>query len=213
MTLLPGRAELMPSGSSSLLPEAPDLAESGTGKLVRGHLSAVVQLIQDIHQPDVAALIAGLEKARSERRTVFLMGNGGSAATALHMANDLARATRPGIPPFHVTCLSGNVSHLSGLANDYGYDQVFVRQLTDLVEPGDVVFGISASGNSMNCVNALTYGRQQGAVTLSFLGFDGGRMKALSDLSVHVPCPDYLLVEDVHLMLAHCLARALKSGA
>lgn len=203
----------MPAGTSGLLPEAPERAGSGAEEVVQGHLLSVVQLIQNIQSAGVAALAAGLEKAREERRTVFLMGNGGSAATALHMANDLARATRPGHPPFRTLCLAGNVSQLTGLANDYGYDQVFVRQLTDLVEPGDVVFGISASGNSSNCINALAYGRQRGAMTLGLLGFDGGRMMALCDRWIHVPCHDYLLVEDVHLVLAHSLARALRSGA
>lgn len=180
--------------------------------LVRTHLLTVGGLLQDLRESDVAALVRALEQARDDGRTVFTMGNGGSAATALHMANDLSRATRPGHSPLRVVCLCANVSYLSGLANDYGYDQVFVRQLHGLVQPGDVLIGISASGNSANCVEALAHGRQHGAVTLSLLGFDGGRMRELSDHYVHVPSHDYLPVEDAHLVVAHALARGLKAG-
>ncbi len=196
----------------SILPKAPDPEDEGTVGILRTHLLTVGRLLQNLRESDLADLVRALEKARDEGRTVFTMGNGGSAATALHMANDLSRATRPGCPPLRVICLSANVSHLSALANDHGYDQVFVRQLVDLVRPGDVLIGISVSGSSANCVNALAYGRQAGAVNLSLLGFDGGRMKALSDHCVHVSSHDYLPVEDVHLVVAHALARALKAG-
>jgi D-sedoheptulose 7-phosphate isomerase len=208
----------MPAGSHGTLPALPDREAGGTvealrtGEVIRTHLLTVVHLLQDVQENDVAAFVRALERARDEGRSIFTMGNGGSAATALHMTNDLARATRPGSPPLRVTCLSANVSLLSGLANDYGYDQVFVHQLLDRVEPGDVLIGISASGNSANCVNALAYGGQRGAVTLALLGFDGGEMMALCDHCVHVPCHDYLPVEDVHLVVAHTLARALKTG-
>jgi D-sedoheptulose 7-phosphate isomerase len=207
-----GWIEFMSVGSHRIRPTESSSKAGGTDEVVRTHLLTVAHLVQDVREAEVTEFVRALEMAREQGRTVFTMGNGGSAATALHMANDLARATRPGSPPLRLVCLSANVSHLSGLANDYGYDQAFVRQLHDLVRLGDVLIGISASGNSANCVNALSYGRQQGAVTLSLLGFDGGRMKALSDHCVHVPCHDYLAVEDVHLVLAHALARALKTG-
>ena len=204
----------MPNRPQSIRPPGSDSPpdDGGVAVLVRTYLLAVGGLLRDLPEAEVAALVHALEKARDDGRTVFTMGNGGSAATALHMANDLSRATRPGHPPLRVVCLAANVSHLSALANDYGYDQVFVRQLLGLLQPGDVLIGISASGNSANCVNALAYGRQQGAVTLSLLGFDGGRMRALSDHYVHVPSHDYLPVEDAHLVVAHALARGLKAG-
>ncbi|HKV11587.1 MAG TPA: SIS domain-containing protein [Thermoanaerobaculia bacterium] len=193
-------------------PDRTTIRRTRAGSSVADHLSRVADLLREVDSEAVASLVYALEAARGAGRTVFTLGNGGSAATALHLANDLAATARPGRPPLKVVCLNANVSLFSCLANDFGYDQVFVRQLAPLLAPEDVVFGISASGDSENCVNALSFARRRGAVTAGLLGFDGGRMKALCDHAVHVPCNDYLSVEDVHLAVCHALARALRDG-
>lgn len=180
--------------------------------LIETHLAVVTDLLRSLRTEAIADLVRALEAVRETGGTVFTLGNGGSAATALHLANDLARATPPGRPPLRVVCLAGNVSLLSALANDFGYEDVFVRQLAGVLKPGDAVIALSVSGRSPNCVKALAHAREQGAVTLGLLGSDGGRMKDLCDYAVHVPCGDYLPVEDVHLVVCHALARALRHG-
>lgn len=195
-----------------LQPDLTTARRTRAGSSVAEHFSRVADLLREVDPEAVASLAQALEAARDAGRTVFTLGNGGSAATALHLANDLATAARPGRPPLRVICLNANVSLFSCLANDFGYDQVFVRQLASLLAPEDVVLGISASGDSENCVNALSFARRRGAVTAGLLGFDGGRMKALCDHAVHVPCDDYLPVEDVHLAVCHAIARALRNG-
>lgn len=176
------------------------------------YFSSVANLLRAVDPESVTALVQALAEARDAGRTVFTFGNGGSAATAMHLANDLTNTARPGHPPLRAICLNGNMSLFSCLANDFGYEQVFIRQLATLLQPGDVLFGISASGNSANCVNALSFARRRNAVTLGLLGFDGGRMKALCDHSVHVACDDYLSVEDVHMAVCHAVSRALRNG-
>jgi D-sedoheptulose 7-phosphate isomerase len=179
---------------------------------IAAYLSGVAELLQGLRAESISQVARALAAVRDQERTVFTLGNGGSAATALHLANDLARSSSPGQPALRVVCLTANVSLLSALANDFGYEEVFVRQLTGRLTPGDAVVALSVSGCSPNCIRALAYAREQGAVTLGLLGSDGGPMKDLCDHAVHVPCRDYLPVEDLHLIVCHALARALHDG-
>jgi D-sedoheptulose 7-phosphate isomerase len=182
------------------------------------HLSKVAELVGQVSPRAVAEISHLLNRTRLSSGTVYTMGNGGSAATALHMTNDFSTVHERARAPraLRTNCLNGNVSLFSALANDFGYENVFVRQLEGLVSEGDVVVGISASGNSPNCVNGMMYARERGATTVGLLGFDGGAMKDLCDYSVHVPCYDYRLVEDVHMAVSHaltsCLSHALEEG-
>lgn len=157
--------------------------------------------------------IALLEEARRHDRQVFIMGNGGSAATASHFACDLGKGTlMPGRPRFRVIALTDNVPLFSALANDFGYDRVFVEQLASLVQPGDVVIGISGSGNSANVVNAMLLARQVGATAVAMTGFDGGRLKGLADVCIHVPNDCMEQVEDLHLILEHLICTELRQA-
>lgn len=158
--------------------------------------------------------IAILEEARQNRARVFILGNGGSAATASHFVCDLAKNTRQaGRPDFRVVGLADNVPIFSALANDEGYEQVFAGQLASLVEAGDVVIAISASGNSPNVIAALRVAGQAGATTIGFTGFDGGRLGAMADLNLHVPSDCIEHVEDIHLMLEHMICKSLRERA
>lgn len=176
---------------------------------IREHFDRLVRLIEEIDPKEVAVLVDVLDAARRDERTVYTLGNGGSAATALHLANDLSRMTRDAEPPLRTLCLAGNVSTFSALANDFGYDQAFARQLESWVQPGDVVLAISGSGASPNCVEAVTRAHQRGASTLGLLGFDGGPLKPLCDHCVLVPSRDYPSLEDAHLAIGHALALGL----
>lgn len=143
--------------------------------------------------------------------TVFILGNGGSAATASHFACDLAKGTRvPGLPTFRVIPLSDNVPLLTAWANDTSYDRVFAEQLATLVRPGDVVVAISASGNSPNVLEAARVAQQSDAIVIALTGQSGGQLYQLADLTIRVPAQSIEQVEDAHLVIAHSLCVVLR---
>lgn len=161
----------------------------------------------------VRAVIGVLQYARFNHRQVFIMGNGGSAATASHFACDLGKGTAvPDLPRFRVVALTDNTALFSAYANDFGYEWVFAEQLANLLQPGDVVIGISGSGNSVNVLRALELARQRQAFTIGFTGFDGGKMRDLVDLCVIVPSTCMEQIEDVHLMLEHLVCSCLRQS-
>jgi len=152
-----------------------------------------------------------LEACRARRR-VYLFGNGGSAATASHMANDLNKqASLTGGPLFRAIALTDNVPLITAWSNDEGYAEAFARQLANHVEAGDVVVAISTSGNSANVLRALAVAREHGARSIGFTGGDGGALRGLVDCCVHVPCDDVGQQEDVHLVLNHAISTALRA--
>ncbi len=162
--------------------------------------------------PDaIAALAAEIERCQAAGRHVFVVGNGGSAATASHLACDLGKtAAKPGAKPVKCVSLSDNAAFLTACGNDLSFDDVFCRQLENLVGRGDLVILISGSGNSPNLLKAAKLARARGAKTAALLGFDGGRLKGLVDVDVHVPSDQYGVVEDLHLAVGHILTFYLK---
>ena len=157
---------------------------------------------------DIAIL---LESARLGRK-VFICGNGGSASTASHFACDLAKNTMVvGAPRLRVVGLTDNVPMMTAWANDTGYDNVFAAQLIPLIEPGDVLIGISCSGNSPNVLNAVVAARQSGATTIAFTGDKGGQLIDFVDIFIRVSHPLIEIQEDVHLALGHCITVALRA--
>ena len=169
---------------------------------VDGYFAYLAEILARIDRAAVVALIDALEHARNSGATVFFCGNGGSAATSSHFQNDL---TRWRTEPMRVVSLTDNVAVITALANDYGYEHVFVMQLEPLLRAGDVVVVISASGNSPNVVKAIEFARGRKAVTAALTGFDGGRVGALCDIHVNVPslAGEYGPVEDLHMILDH----------
>jgi D-sedoheptulose 7-phosphate isomerase len=144
--------------------------------------------------------------------TVFVLGNGGSAATASHFVCDLAKGTRAdGLPAFRVVSLTDNVPLMTAWANDTSYDRVFAEQLSALVRPGDVVVAISASGNSPNVLAATRVARQLSAATIALTGQSGGRLGRLAELTIRVPTRSIEQVEDAHLAIAHSLCVAIRA--
>jgi D-sedoheptulose 7-phosphate isomerase len=155
--------------------------------------------------------IGVLHHARMNDKQVLILGNGGSAATASHFACDLGKGTiLPDRPRFRAIALTDNMPIFSAYANDYGYEHVFAEQLAGLVRSGDVVIGISGSGNSANVLNAIGLARSMQAVTIAFTGFDGGKLKDLVDVCIHVPSHCMEQVEDIHLMLEHLICTCLR---
>jgi len=152
-----------------------------------------------------------LLRARAEGRTIFILGNGGSAATASHLANDLNKgAAVAGRPRFRALALTDNVPLITAWANDTHYGNVFVEQLANFFEPGDVVVAISGSGNSPNVLAAVTWAARRGAVTIGFTGGDGGQLRHLVECPVVVPSSRMEQIEDMHLILCHALCVSLR---
>jgi phosphoheptose isomerase len=148
------------------------------------------------------------------QRTLFVCGNGGSAAVSNHMTCDVLKGVRTdtSLAP-RIVSLSTQVELITAIANDMAYEEVFRFQLQSLAVPGDVLLAISSSGNSANILRALEWARGHGVATIAMTGFDGGGARALADVELHVPASNYGIVEDVHQSLMHCLAQFLRQQA
>ena len=152
-----------------------------------------------------------LLQAYRQGRKLLILGNGGSAATASHMACDFSKGTATSCKPgLRVISLTDNVALISAWANDVGYEAVFQRQLDAALDVEDVVLGVSASGNSPNVLRAMQHAKQHGAITVGFIGFGGGKLKGLVDVDITVSSRNYGHIEDLHLTLNHALSQYLK---
>jgi D-sedoheptulose 7-phosphate isomerase len=152
-----------------------------------------------------------LFQAYQKQHTVFVFGNGGSAALASHLACDLGKGTINGTPKrFKVMALTDNVPLMTAWANDSHYENIFSEQLANFARPEDVAFAISASGNSTNVLKALNAARQAGLVTTGLTGFHGGRMLALCDACVVVRSDNMQVIEDLHLSIAHAIFTCIR---
>jgi D-sedoheptulose 7-phosphate isomerase len=159
----------------------------------------------------VTRLAKAIEHAERDGNTVYVMGNGGSAATASHMATDLCKtAAVKGRTPVKCVALTDNVAYITAIGNDLSFDEIFAYQLQGLVEEGDVAILISGSGNSPNLLRAAEVAKKAGATTAALLGFDGGLLKAKVDVAVHVPSVQYGVIEDLHMSIGHILTFYLK---
>lgn len=177
----------------------------------QAYLGYLQSVLQRIDTAEIGRFIHTILDARERGATVFFIGNGGSAATASHFANDLSIGTNEYAKPFRVISLTDNVPILTAIGNDFGYEEIFVRQLRVLAKEGDVVVGISASGNSPNLLKAFEYARSAGVRTVAITAFDGGKMKPLADEGIHVQTgpKEYGPAEDAHMVLDHLVGAFL----
>ena len=187
-------------------------SSNGVADFARGYLDHLTRVMRRLDADEIARFVAVLEAARERGARIFFIGNGGSAATASHFANDIAIGTRTGDEkPFRALSLADNAAVMTAIANDDGYDEIFVQQLRALMQPGDVVVAISASGRSPNVVNAIEYANANDAITVALTGFAGGRLKQIARHGVHVPTDEgeFGPVEDTHLILDHLVGAYL----
>lgn len=162
----------------------------------------------------IARLAEAVVAAQEAGRSVYVMGNGGSAATASHWATDLSKtAEREGHPPLRCVSLADNVAYITAIGNDLSFDEIFARQLENLLQKGDLVVLISGSGNSPNLLRAAELARERGARVAALLGFDGGKLLGLAHVPVLVASDQYGCVEDVHMSIGHIVAFYLKQRA
>ncbi len=173
----------------------------GVGSVLRRLPFALIDSVTD-----------ALWQAYVEGKTVYVFGNGGSAALASHCACDLGKGTTMhGKRRFRVVALTDNVPLMTAWANDASYDDIFSEQLAPLISQGDVALAISGSGNSPNVLKALQVAREAGAFTIGLTGFQGGKMKTLCDLCVIVPSDNMQVIEDLHVSVNHSLFTSLRA--
>ena len=174
------------------------------------YLEGMIDVIRGVDHGQIAACFDALWKAWAEDRAVFIIGNGGSASTASHMANDLSKqALVPGRKPLRAHALTDNVEAITAIANDSGYENIFADQLKTHARAGDLLLLISCSGNSRNLIRAIEVAKRLHLTTIAFGGLDGGRTRDYCDLYVHVPSHDYGHVETAHLLFEHLLTKRL----
>ena len=160
---------------------------------------------------EIRSFVETILEARKNDSTIFFIGNGGSAATASHFANDLAFGTREYKKPFRVISLSDNVPVMTALGNDEGYEEIFQKQLQVYGKKNDILVAISASGNSPNLIRAFEYASVNNIKTIAIIGFDGGKLKKIADKFIHIPTEkgEYGPAEDIHLIIDHLVGAYL----
>ena len=182
-----------------------------TAGFIKNYFDYLSQVFEKIDKKEIEQFIEILIKARIDKSTIFFIGNGGSAATASHFANDISIGTRALSKPFKAISLCDNAAVVTAIANDDGYEEVFVQQLRVLYKKNDILVAISASGNSMNLMKAIKFAKENEIKTVGITAFDGGKLKQVADYNIHVPTEkgEYGPAEDVHMILDHLIGAYL----
>jgi D-sedoheptulose 7-phosphate isomerase len=177
-------------------------------KFILGYVNKLKHLLDNIDIKSIEKIIDLLEETQKNNANVYVIGNGGSSATASHMANDLnIGLKRRNIRKFNVISLADNSAVTTAIANDIGYENIFYMQLENVINEKDLLIAISCSGNSPNIIKATKYAKEKDATVIGCTGFLGGELKEISDVQFHVDTPagEYGLVEDVHMILDHII--------
>ena len=169
--------------------------------------SALLEAIDQIDTVRVEKAIEWFRQARDESRNIFVCGNGGSASTASHFTCDIVKGASQNRPArFRIMALADSLATLTAYSNDVSYECVFVEQLKNFAQPGDLVMCISGSGNSPNVVRAMEYANSVGCKTIALTGRDGGKLGPLAQLNIHVGVPHMGRIEDAHMVVCHMIA-------
>jgi D-sedoheptulose 7-phosphate isomerase len=186
---------------------------------LKTYAKGLQDVLNDLPYDAISKTVDVLWKNVQEEKCIYTMGNGGHCNTASHMINDLAKHTVSSDDKtavvsqklrFRTACLNDSMSFVTGIGNDMGFDHIFSEQVINWVKPGDVVIGISGSGNSKNILNAFEAAKKIGATTICYSGFKGGKARDVADINIIIPCNKMVQVEDVHLMVNHMIADELK---
>lgn len=184
-------------------------------KFSKNYFREAKKAINNLDLGKIKEIVEVLFEAYNNDKKIFIFGDGGSAATASHFACDLGKGTLKNVydeneKRFKVISLTDNIATITALGNDLSFEDIFSQQLHNLVDKGDVVIGISGSGNSPNVIKAIRYAKKCGAKTIGFLGFKtGGKLSKLVDYKIIVQDNHYGRIEDIHLMLCHLIANSL----
>ena len=181
-----------------------------TASIVDDYISQLKDTLDRLDRKEVSKFAEVLETARLNGNKVFIFGNGGSGSTATHFACDINKGASLGKEKRHrIIALTDNIPTMLAYANDFSYDDVFVEQLKNFIEPGDVVVGISGSGNSKNVLKAFEYANTLGNITFGLTGFSGGKLKDIATYSVNANYDDMQISEDIHMILVHLMMKVL----
>ena len=173
----------------------------------QGYKTDLLQAIEAIDLAKVDQAIEWFTEARAAGRHIFVCGNGGSASTASHFSCDMVKgASFNRRSRFRILALTDQLATLTAYANDVSFDAVFVEQLKNFAQPGDLFMGISGSGNSPNVLGAMDYANQLGCRTLALTGRDGGKLGPKAQLNIQVPVPHMGRIEDAHMIVCHMIA-------
>lgn len=201
-------------------------------KELQSYREREIEVYKRLDLESVNKVMNVLEEARLTGKHIFICGNGGSAATASHYAGDFNKGVNMGllnidghstdgipsaekmkdIPLYNFECLSDNVPTMMAVSNDESYEECFRFPLSVKMKDGDILIGISGSGNSANVVNAMEYAKQHGGTTIAIVGYSGGKMKQMADYSIHVDVNDMQIAEDLHMILDHMMMWVLSHG-
>ena len=173
---------------------------------LNSYLDEEIEVLRKLDLNKINEIMNVLDKARLSGSKVYICGNGGSAATASHYCCDFNKGVSDSLnKKFDFVCLSDNIPTMMAIANDIGYEEIFRYPLKNKMQKGDILLGISGSGNSVNVVNAMEYAKNIGCETIAFVGYDGGKMKQIADYCVHVDINNMQIAEDVHMILDHVM--------
>lgn len=173
---------------------------------IRFYLDLETRLMESVDIDEMNEVMNQLEQARVRGNRIYICGNGGSGSTASHFVCDFNKGVSlEQEQKYQFICLNDNMPQMMAIANDIGYDQIFKIPLVNVISPGDIFIGISGSGNSQNVLLAAEYAKEQGATVIGLTGYDGGKLKELSDYSLHVPVSNMQIAEDLHLMFDHLM--------
>ena len=179
---------------------------------IKKYLDELKRALDDLNTEELSKIIDILQKAHENKRRIFVMGNGGSAATANHFTCDFGKnAIRDDERRIKIISLSDNISYITAYGNDIGYEYVFIEQLKNLMESGDIVVAISASGNSPNIIKAVEYAKEKGGVVIGLTGGKGGKLKELADIGIVANINTYEQIEDIHMIITHIIVFLIKS--
>jgi D-sedoheptulose 7-phosphate isomerase len=177
---------------------------------IDAYLKKLNHTIEQLNQKDISEVLNILADAYQTGKKIIIFGNGGSASTASHLASDFNKGVSLGKSKrFKVISLCDNIPTIMAISNDQNYDDIFLIQIQNFLEPQDVVIGISGSGNSINVLKAIEYANEQGATTIGFTGYDGGKLKEVANHSLDANIDDMQISEDIHIIFNHMMMQIL----
>ncbi len=178
---------------------------------IKEYLEKLSQTLHKIDIRDIDRCSDILLEAYENKKNIFICGNGGSAATASHFACDINKGVSLGLEKrFKIIALTDNLATITAYSNDLDYDDIFLEQLKNFYTTGDILIGISGSGNSKNVLNAIEYVNKNQGITIGWTGFDGGRLRQVSQYSVNANINDMQISEDIHMTLVHLMMKVLR---
>lgn len=174
------------------------------------YIELVKSTLDALDAKAIESLVDAFHSTYEKGGIIYTMGNGGSGASASHAAGDFLKGASYGLDKrFRMICLNDNLPSMMAIANDIGWESVFVEPLKNFLSPNDLVIGISGSGNSKNVVNAIEYANEQGATTVAMSGFKGGKISQIATIDVHAPVADMEVTEDVHMVIFNIVKKQM----